>query len=63
MGKGKKPILRFLLKLFWGKFDAGMTYRPKEVRVSGNHWVHAMRERESTHTVTGKGATADKQTK
>ena len=29
-----KPILGFLLRLFWGKCPAGMTYRPKEVRMS-----------------------------
>ena len=33
----EKPILGFLLKLFWGKCPSGMTYRPKEVRMSWNH--------------------------
>ena len=32
-----KPIMGFLLRLFWGKCPAGMTYRPKEVRMSWNH--------------------------
>ena len=26
----RKPILEFLLKLFWGKCPTGMTYHPKE---------------------------------
>ena len=58
VGKGKKPILGFLLRFFWGKCPIGMTCHPKEVRISWNHQVHAMRnrerERESTHTVTGR---------
>ena len=56
VGRGKKPILGILLRLFWGKCPAGMTCHPKEVRMSWNHQVHAMRdrERESTHTVTGR---------
>ena len=29
-----KPILGFLLRLFWGKCLAGMTYLPKDVRMS-----------------------------
>ena len=49
VGRGEKPIPRFLLKLFWVKCLAGMTYRPKEVKVSGNHQVHAMRDREREH--------------
>ena len=32
-----KPILGFLLRLFWGRCLAGMTYHPKEVRMSWNH--------------------------
>ena len=32
-----KPILEFLLRLFWRKCPAGMTYHPKEVRMSWNH--------------------------
>ena len=36
-GERGKPILRFLLKLFWGKYPVGMTYYPKEVRMSWNH--------------------------
>jgi len=32
-----KPILAFLLRLFWGKCLVGMTYRPKEARMSENH--------------------------
>ena len=36
-GEMGKPILGFLLKLFWGKYPVGMTYYPKEVRMSWNH--------------------------
>ena len=36
-GERRKPILGFLLRLFWGKCLARMTYRPKEVRISWNH--------------------------
>ena len=32
-----KPILRFLLKLFWGIRPVGMTYHPKEAKLSWNH--------------------------
>ena len=42
-GEGGKPILGFLLGLFWGIHPAGMTYHPKEARMS---W-----DQESTHTV------------
>ena len=37
----------------------------KGAKLSWNHWMYAMRdrEREDTHTIAGKGATADKQTK
>ena len=65
VGRGEKLILRFLPGLFWGKCLAGMTYHPKEAKLIWNHEVHAMRdgEREDTHTIAGKGATADKQTK
>jgi len=37
VGRGKKPILGFLLRLFWGKCPAEMTYHPKEVRMSWNY--------------------------
>ena len=37
VGRGKKPILGFLLRLFWGKCPVKMTYHPKEVRISWNH--------------------------
>ena len=38
---------------------------PKGAKLSWNHMVHATRdrEREGTHTIAGKGAMADKQTK
>ena len=36
-GEREKPILGFLLRLFWGKCPAGITYRPKKVRMSWNH--------------------------
>ena len=32
-GKGKRPILRLLPKLFWEVRPAGMTDHPKEVRL------------------------------
>ena len=61
----KKPILGFLFKLFWGKCPVGMTCHLKEVRMSWNHQVHAMRdrERESTHIVMDRKAIASKQIK
>ena len=37
VGRGKKSILGFLLRFFWGKCLAGMTCHPKEVRMSWNH--------------------------
>ena len=37
VGRGKKLILGFLLKLFWGKCPVVMTYHPKETRMSWNH--------------------------
>ena len=54
--KKKKLIMVFLLRFFWGKCLAGMTCHPKEVRMSRNHQVHAIkdREREGTHTVRGR---------
>ena len=36
-GERGKPILGFLLKLFWGKYPAGMTYHPKKARMSWDH--------------------------
>ena len=36
-GERRKPILGFLLRLFWEKCPAGMTYHPKEVMMSWNH--------------------------
>ena len=50
VGREKKPIMGFLLKLFWGKCSAGMTCHPKEVRMSWNHQVDAMRDKEREHT-------------
>ena len=57
--------MRFLLGLFWGKCPVGMTYHLKEAKLSWNHYVYAMRdkEKEGTQTIAGKGAMADKQTK
>ena len=34
VGRGKKPIMGFLLGLFWEKYPVGMTCHPKEVRMS-----------------------------
>ena len=61
-GDREKPILGFLLRLFWGKCPTRMTYRPKEVRMSWNHKVHAMkdRKRKNTHIVADKSATTNK---
>ena len=42
VGRSGKSILGFPLKLFWGKCPAGMTYHPKEGKMSWNHWVHAI---------------------
>ena len=38
----KGSILRFPLKLLWEKCPAGMASRPKEVRMSWNHLMHAL---------------------
>ena len=51
-GERRKPILGFLLKLFWGKCPAGMTCCPKEARISSNHQVHAMKDGERERTPT-----------
>ena len=45
-----KPILGFSLKFFWGKCPARMTYYPKEARMSWNHLMHAMRDKERAPT-------------
>ena len=37
VGRRGKPILGFPLKLFWRKCPAGMTYYPKEGKMSWNH--------------------------
>ena len=34
VGRRGKPILRFPLKLFWGKCPTGITYHPKEEKMS-----------------------------
>ena len=36
-GEREKPILGFLVRFIWGKYFAGMTYRPKEARMRWNH--------------------------
>ena len=36
-GERGKPIMGFLLRLFWGKCPVGMTYCLKEVRMSWNY--------------------------
>ena len=36
-GEREKPILGFLVRFIWGKYFAGMTYRPKEERMRWNH--------------------------
>ena len=38
-----KPILGFMLKLFWEKCPTRMTYHLKEGKLSWNHQVHAIR--------------------
>jgi len=48
-GERGKPILKFLLRLFWEKCPVRITCRPKEARMSGNHLVHAIRDRERKH--------------
>ena len=62
MWRRKKPILGFLLKLFWGKCPAGITCHPKEVRMSWNHQVHAIRDRERGHTHCNRQKSHSKQT-
>ena len=37
VGRRGKPILGFPLKLFWGKCLTGMTYHPKDGKISWNH--------------------------
>ena len=37
VGRKGEPILGFLLKLFWGKYPARMTYHLKEGRMNWNH--------------------------
>ena len=37
VGRRGKFILGFPLKLFWGKCPAGITYYPKEGKMSWNH--------------------------
>jgi len=37
VGRKGKPILGFPFKLFWGKYPIGMTYHPKEKKMSWNH--------------------------
>ena len=34
VGRRRKSILGFPLKLFWGKYPAEMTYHPKEGKMS-----------------------------
>jgi len=51
VGKEKKPILEFLLRLFWRKCPARMTSHSKEAKMSWNHQVHAMRDRERAHAL------------
>ena len=65
VGRGKKPILGLLLKLFQGKYPVEMICNPKKVRMSWKYQVHAMRDRkrESTHTVMGRKVMTSKQTK
>ena len=37
VGRRGKLILGFLLKLFWQKCPTGVTYHPKEEKMSWNH--------------------------
>ena len=37
VGRGEKPILRFLLGLFWEKCSTRITYHQKEVKLSWNY--------------------------
>ena len=37
VGREKKPILGFLLRLFWGKCLTRITCHPKEVMMSWNY--------------------------
>ena len=51
-GERGKPILGFLLRLFWGKRPTGMAYRPKGARMSWDYYVHAMRDRKRERALT-----------
>ena len=42
VGRREKFIMGFPLKLFWAKYPVGMTYHPKEGKMSWNHWVHVI---------------------
>ena len=57
-----EPILRFSLKPFSGKCHAGMTYHPKEEKISWNHQIHVVRDR-NVHPYPDGNATVNKQTK
>ena len=48
-----------------GEVSCWVDTSPKRAKLSWSHKVRAMRdrEREGTHTIAGKGATADKQIK
>ena len=64
-GEREKTYFEVSTRTLLGKCPVRMKYHPKEVKLSWNHQVHAMRDRErkDTQTIAGKGATADKQTK
>ena len=51
--RGKDLFLRFPSKHFWEVRPAGMIDRPKEARLDGKRWEHAM-EREREHLRHGR---------
>ena len=59
--EGKRPILRFLPKPFWGLRPAGMIDHLKEVRLREEPLGACLesRERESIYAVAGRSATVD----
>ena len=64
-GERRKTYSKVPVRALLGEVSYWDDILPKGAKLSWNHWMHAMRdrEREGTQTIAGKGATADKQTK
>ena len=63
-GEREKTYFEVPTRALLGEVSCWNDIPPKEAKLSWNHQVHAMRdrEREGTHTIAGKGATTNKQT-